>query len=349
MSVLTLAACQNNDYKITGTADAKMEGQTAYLISANTNEAIDSCVVTSNTFSFNGKMETPQILRTQIGRRSNIILAEPGSRINVDFTVTGPGQQAVTDNGRANTRKNEFMQSLNATLQERQATYEQMMREGKPTEEIKEFNTRFKKELNDIYKKCIEENKDNILGAFIFVNTAANTYNNVAALDSAIAAVKYAADIKQVQEIRNSLYSLEATKEGKPFADFKGKGIDGKECSLSDYVGKGKFILVDFWASWCSPCRAEIPNLIAANKEFGGEKFAVLGVNVWDSEQKFHESLKSEGIDYAQIFVPRDANATKLYGIQSIPQIMLIGPDGTILKRNLRGEAIRAAIEEALK
>ena len=95
----------------------------------------------------------------------------------------------------------------------------------------------------------------------------------------------------------------------------------------------------------------EMPNLIEVQKQCGGEKFVVLGVNVWDQEDKFKEALKEEGITYPQIYVPRDGkvNATELYGIQGIPQIMLFGPDGTIVKRNLRGQEMKDFVADQLK
>ncbi|MBQ8269937.1 MAG: AhpC/TSA family protein [Bacteroidaceae bacterium] len=348
LAALSFAACQNNSYRIDGTTDDSMEGATAYLIDSNTNEAIDSCVVTKKAFTFAGEIQKPQICRAQIGRRSNIVLTEPGSEIIIDFTATGPTQQAVTDNNGANNAKNEFIQSLNEFMSGKQEIYEQMIKEEEAQEKIMAFSNSAQKEMNELYKKCISDNKDNIFGAFMLANIAQNLYGDIATLDSVISAVKYAADIKQLQDVRKAMSYKEATKEGKPFVDFKGKGVDGKEVSLSDFVGKGKYVLIDFWASWCGPCRGEIPNLIAVNKEFGGDTFEVLGVNVWDQEQKFHESIKNEGMDYEQIFVPNEVNATELYGINGIPQIMLIGPDGTIIKRNLRGSAIKEAVKTAL-
>ena len=131
------------------------------------------------------------------------------------------------------------------------------------------------------------------------------------------------------------------------FVDFKGKDLNDKEVALSNYVGKGKYVLVDFWASWCGPCRAEIPNLIELAKKYGKKNFMVLGVNVWDSKPQFLNSLKHEGIKYEQIFMETN-EATELYGIQGIPQIILFAPDGTIVARDLRGEAMKALVAEKI-
>ena len=117
---------------------------------------------------------------------------------------------------------------------------------------------------------------------------------------------------------------------------------------LSDYVGKGKYVLVDFWASWCGPCRGEIPNLNAIHERFNGENFMVIGIDVEDNIGAAKDAAVEEGVKYTLL----DANGVPVlrkYGVSSIPHIILFAPDGTILKRGLRGEAIGKYVEEKLK
>lgn len=135
-----------------------------------------------------------------------------------------------------------------------------------------------------------------------------------------------------------------ATGEGKMFRDFEAT-YDGKTVRLSDYVGKGKYVLVDFWASWCGPCKREIPNLIKVYEKYKGDKFEVLGVATWDKPEDTLKSIEQLGIKYPQMINAQKAGSDA-YGISGIPQIILFGPDGTILKRNLRGENIEKAISE---
>ena len=141
------------------------------------------------------------------------------------------------------------------------------------------------------------------------------------------------------------------TSAGNPYIEISSLKADGTALALSELVGKTDYVLVDFWASWCGPCKGEIPNLIELQSKFGGEKFTVLGVNVWDEEAKFKAALVEEGITYPQIYSPRDNkdNATELYGIQGIPQIILFGPDGKIIQRDLRGQAMKDLVEEKMK
>ena len=134
--------------------------------------------------------------------------------------------------------------------------------------------------------------------------------------------------------------------EGQPFIDFEAT-YEGRVQRLSDYVGKGKFVLVDFWASWCGPCRAEIPNLINVYNRYKGDKFEVIGVATWDKPNDTKRAIAEMGIPYPQIMNAQKAGSDA-YNIEGIPEIILFGPDGTILKRRLRGEAIEAEVRAAL-
>ncbi|MBR6036875.1 MAG: TlpA family protein disulfide reductase [Bacteroidaceae bacterium] len=137
------------------------------------------------------------------------------------------------------------------------------------------------------------------------------------------------------------------TGEGKMFKDFSAE-YEGKVTKLSDYVGKGKYVLVDFWASWCGPCRAEIPNLIKVYNKYKGDKFEVLGVATWDKPEDTKEAIAELGIPYPQMLNAQKAGSDA-YGITGIPQIILFGPDGKILKRNLRGAGIESTVAKLLK
>lgn len=158
---------------------------------------------------------------------------------------------------------------------------------------------------------------------------------------------EYFKNHSQLQEAKKTWKVQMETSEGKKFKDFEAE-YEGKVTKLSDYVGKGKYVLVDFWASWCGPCRAEIPNLIKVYNKYKGDKFEVLGVATWDKPEDTKKAIEQMGIPYPQMLNAQKAGSDA-YGISGIPQIILFGPDGKIVKRDLRGEAVEKAVAEVLK
>jgi len=158
---------------------------------------------------------------------------------------------------------------------------------------------------------------------------------------------KYYKNDKTIQKEMKSWKVQLETSVGKMFKDFSAE-YEGKVTKLSDYVGKGKYVLVDFWASWCGPCRAEIPNLIKVYNKYKGDKFEVLGVATWDEPKDTQKAINDLKIPYPQMLNAQRAGSDA-YGIEGIPQIILFGPDGTIVKRNLRGEALEKAVVEVLQ
>ena len=159
-----------------------------------------------------------------------------------------------------------------------------------------------------------------------------------------------------------SIYSgLANTKAGQPFVDFTVEHVldenpDGtlvtEQRKLSDYVGKGKYILVDFWSPWCPPCKAELPNIVNVYNKYHGDKFDILSVAVWEESRGMNwkdtrDTAVVYGITWNQMNNGHQEPAA-LYGIEGIPHVILFGPDGTILKRDLRSEQIGEAVKEAL-
>ena len=209
--------------------------------------------------------------------------------------------------------------------------------------------------------EAAKANPDNFISVFALSNLRSQIEDPqmaelVDALVPALQESRYVSGMKQALDARLN------TAEGKPFVDFTVNSVVGMtrsippqpkyaEVKFSDYVGKGKYILVDFWAPWCGPCKREIPNLKAVYDKYAGEKFDILSIAVWERQpvQVTIDTAAELGMNWSHInnagSVPTD-----IYGVEGIPHLMLIGPDGTILKRGFHGaEGIEAAVAEYLK
>ena len=166
---------------------------------------------------------------------------------------------------------------------------------------------------------------------------------------------------EDVAALKKGLDARVATAEGKPFVDFTVNSVVGQtrsvppqpkyaEVKLSDYVGKGKYILLDFWSPWCGPCRREMPNIKAVYDKYKGDKFDVVSIAVWEREpvDVTIETAAKLGMDWNQINNGQREPA-ELYGVEGIPHLILFGPDGTILKRGFHGAEIEEVVSSYVK
>ena len=166
---------------------------------------------------------------------------------------------------------------------------------------------------------------------------------------------------EKVVMLKEGLDARIATAEGQMFSDFTVNTVVGqtrsipaepiyKEVKLSDYVGKGKYILLDFWSPWCGPCRREMPNIKAVYEKYNGEKFDVVSIAVWERESvdvTIETAAKLE-MTWNQINNGQREPAS-IYGVEGIPHLILFGPDGTILKRGFHGAEIEEVVSEYVK
>ena len=195
----------------------------------------------------------------------------------------------------------------------------------------------YESSVSEYNKKAFDENKDNIIGAAVLSSMQYDL--ELAQVDSMLNLLDPAlAETQVVSKMRKAIDAKKNTAEGMMFTDFDINGV-----KLSDYVGKGKYVLVDFWASWCGPCKREIPNIKKVYDKYVGDDFDVLSVAVWDQPQASVDTAKAYGVNWNEI-INAQAVPTELYGIQGIPHIILFGPDGTIIKRDLRGEGIEEEV-----
>lgn len=245
---------------------------------------------------------------------------------------------------------NEFSEALGAELEQKVKDIRANV--VLPKEEIQgqieEVYGEIMSRYNEYNVKAVSENADNAI-ALVALRNLEGGQAEKEQMESAVNSLsEVIASDPYVDKLKKTMSAQKATAEGQMFTDFTIENSNGKTVRFSDYVGKGKYVLVDFWASWCGPCKMEIPNIKAVYEKYRGDRFDVLSVAVWDRPENTIASAKEHGVVWSQI-INAQAVPTEIYGIEGIPHIMLIGPDGVILKRNLRGEGIEKAVAEYLK
>lgn len=144
---------------------------------------------------------------------------------------------------------------------------------------------------------------------------------------------------------------LEGTKNveiGQTVPDFTAPDTSGHSLTLNHF--RGSYVLLDFWASWCVPCRKQNPALIKIYNKFGKKKLVIIGVSLDKKKAAWLNAIKADGLTWYQVSDLQywDNQVAKLYGIQALPQSLLIGPNGKLIAKNLRGDALEAKLANLL-
>lgn len=356
-----------SDFSIKGNIKKLKDGYRVYLIYQIQDVKFkDSAIVADGRFEFTGKLEYPVSTGLYLHKDPYLNPDESRSADQKRFYLT-PGQIEVTSFdslGTAKVKGSEVEDRI-IDLKTMQVTNDA---EFKALEKEFEALPPEKQKQDSIRNKFVAREMGLLTDRFrigiSFANKYPDSYLSVICLSNAAATPELAREVETAytklseknkrtplgKDIPKLLASSSRIQIGNQSPDFEQKNAEGKSVKLSDF--RGKYVLIDFWASWCGPCRAENPNLVKLYENFKEKDFEILGVSLDNQSQKnaWLQAIKKDQLTWTQVSDLRgmDNNVAKLYGVVAIPANVPVDPAGKIIARDLRGSDLQQKLKVLL-
>lgn len=376
VSVALLAACSRTPgYKISGTvSNPELNGQYVYLYEYGVRNAVpfDSAQVQNGKFTMKGMVDAPElsvitfsddVISTRdrhkyassrmMGPADNDLFTAVFVLDNSDLTVKLDSFSRVTgtpenDSLQALADEWEMLNQQASPLAEQMKNYQNLGADDR--NRLQRWYNEYVKNRVDRAKNYVDRNLHRLSGAYVFSQYAGfmDDSTQTGVLDRADSVFRSAPGISQIQMHQDRMKKVAV---GRRFVDFTMENADGKTVKLSDYAGKGKYVLVDFWASWCGPCIKELPDLVKLYNRYRNKNFEIVGVSLDQNREAWLKALVQYNMKWPQLSDLKgwENEAARIYGVTSIPYTVLINPEGIIVEKGLRGEKLDRKLQELFK
>ncbi|MBC6699376.1 TlpA disulfide reductase family protein [Hymenobacter sp. BT190] len=370
-TVLGMAnACTKNTPPTAGTADAaagyQLSGQLTnapagtklYLAELGETQFISRDTVTldeKGNFRFTGTVPEPGLYQVKTTDQSQVLLAlSNGSRVE----LSGDAQKLAETYTVKGSKDSELLQQLNRTMQQSkgqmsglEARYNQNAAANR-TDSMQAIEKMFydaQARSTKSIKTLVQQNPKSVVSAFVVANLI-NAEEQFGFVDSMTTQFKTTLpDSRYTKALTAKIEPMRSTAVGAAAPEISLLAPDGKPLPLSSL--RGKYVLVDFWASWCGPCRRENPNVVRAYNKYKGKGFEIYGVSFDQDRSKWLKAIEADGLTWKHVSDLKgwESAAGQTYSVKSIPASVLLDPQGRIIGKNLRGEALEAKLASVLK
>ena len=342
-----MTACAQGQGKFTVSGKTAEKSKKIIVLNLERRDFQDSAVVNNGEFSYTAK---------NVGRETYLLFVDNDTRSQTVVVIEADGAAPEVDMTKqvaTGTPLNDELTSLTNKLNEIQSEYAALKKRYDAASEeqrklVADTMSGYGKRVEKAFCEVIDRNQNNTLPALLLVQICQTMdFNRLMQYAESGKVYTKCAMFQPVKEYVDYMKPSMAFL-GKKFTDVSGKDFYGKQHNLSEYVGKGNYVLVDFWASWCGPCMREMPNVKACWEKYKAKGFNVVGVSLDNDAAKWRSAVDGGGYAWPQIsdLSGWKSAAAKAYGVQSIPWNFLCDGDGTIVAVSLRAEQLAAKLAE---